>query len=173
DEAYVDFATGGSMLPHLDQHPNLVILRTFSKWAGLAGLRIGYGIMPEAISRHLWKIKPPYNINVAAQIAVRASLSDLPYLRTNIEKIVAERERMCRALKELDFLKIFPSDANFVFCQLLRGRGRDLRDRLSDRGIFIRYFDTPLTRNAVRISVGRPEETDALLEALRDIGKGL
>jgi len=172
DEAYYEFS-GKTLAQEVLGHQNLVVLRTFSKWAGLAGVRAGYGIMQEAVSRHLWKIKPPYNVNVAAQVAVQATLSDVPYLLANIEKIIAERERMYHALKELDFLRPFQSEANFVFCQLLRGRGLEVRDALRERGIFVRYFDAPLTSNAVRISVGRREETDAVLEALREIGKEL
>lgn len=172
DEAYYEF--GGKTLAHeVLNHHNLVVLRTFSKWAGLAGLRVGYGIMHEDLSRHLWKIKPPYNVNVAAQVAVQGTLSDVPYLLANIKKIIAERERMYALLQGIDFLKPFPSEANFVFCQLRRGRGLAVRDALREKGIFVRHFDTPLTRNAVRISVGRPEETDAVVEALREIGKEL
>lgn len=172
DEAYYEFS-GTTMIHEALQHENLIVLRTFSKWAGLAGLRVGYGVMQESISRHLWKIKPPYNVNVAALEAVQATLSDIPYLRTNIEKIKAERERMYSALEDLDFLKPFPSEANFVFCRLIRGRGLEVRNALRERGIFVRYFDTPLTKNAIRISVGRTEDTDAVINALQDIGKEL
>lgn len=172
DEAYYEFS-GKTVAQEVPNHENLVVLRTFSKWAGLAGLRVGYGIMQESLSCHLWKIKPPYNVNVAAQVAVRASLEDLPYLRANIKKIIAERERMYRAFLDMDFVNPFPSEANFVFCQLRQGRGLDVRDRLRKKGIFVRYFDNPLIRNAVRISVGLPEENDLLVEALREIGTGL
>ncbi|HLB11864.1 MAG TPA: histidinol-phosphate transaminase [Dehalococcoidia bacterium] len=172
DEAYYEFS-GKTMAHEVPRHENLIVLRTFSKWAGLAGLRVGYGIMQEAISRHLWKIKPPYNVNVSAQVAVQETLADVPYLMANIEKVIAERERMSQALGDLGFLKPYPSEANFVFCQVLRGRGVEIRDALRERGIFVRYFDTPLTHDALRISVGRPEDTDVLLEALREIGKGL
>ncbi len=172
DEAYYEFS-GKTVAHEVPKHENLIVLRTFSKWAGLAGLRVGYGVMQESVSKHLWKIKPPYNVNVAAQVAVRASLEDLPYLQANLQKIKSERDRMYLALKEMDFVKPFASEANFVFCQLLRGRGVEVRDRLREKGVFVRYFDAPLTRNAVRISVGQPEETDVLLEAMREIGRTL
>ena len=91
DEAYIEFAEGGSRVDWVLEHENLVVLRTFSKWAGLAGLRVGYGIFPEWIISHLLKIKQPYNVNVAGSAAAVASLSDVRHLQENIRKIVEER----------------------------------------------------------------------------------
>ena len=93
DEAYFEFS-GVTMANLVPNYPNLIVLRTFSKWAGLAGLRIGYGFFPTEVASYLMKIKPPYNINAAAQTAVLASLTDIDYLRHNVAKIVAERERL-------------------------------------------------------------------------------
>jgi len=112
DEAYAEFS-GTSLVDLVPEHPNLIVLRTFSKWAGLAGLRIGYGVFPLGIIRHLWKMKQPYNVNVAAQVAALASLEDLGYLRANVQRIVAERERLYAELKKLDFLRPYPSQSNF------------------------------------------------------------
>ena len=69
DEAYIEFADGESLASWVGDYPNLIVLRTLSKWAGLAGLRIGYGLFPRALMPHLWKIKQPYNVNVAADLA--------------------------------------------------------------------------------------------------------
>ncbi len=174
DEAYAEFS-GSSVVDLAPEHPNLIVLRTFSKWAGLAGLRIGYGVFPLDIIRHLWKIKQPYNVNVAAQAAALASLQDLGYLRANVQRIVAERERLYAELKKLDFLRPYPSQANFILCRVLsssKGRvlGRDARQlklSLEREGILIRYFDKPGLKDCIRISVGKPEQTDVLLTALR------
>ena len=169
DEAYYEFSgvTVAALVPRYD---NLIVLRTFSKWAGLAGLRVGYGIFPTKLTSYLMKIKPPYNVNAAAQLAVRESLRDIDHLRNTVKAIVEERERLLRLLKELDFLEPLPSQANFILCHVLGGRARWICDELGKRGIFIRYFDNPLLQDYIRISVGKPEHTDALIEALKEVG---
>ena len=168
DEAYFEFSDV-SMANLVSSYPNLLILRTFSKWAGLAGLRIGYGILPTEIVSYLMKIKQPYNINVAAQAAVLTSLADIDYLRSNVAKIVAERERLFGKLKELKWLKPYPSNANFILCSLIEGKAKEIWHHLQQKGIFVRYFDSPQLRDYLRISVGKPEDTDALIEALEEM----
>ncbi len=166
DEAYAEFS-GTSLVDLVPEHPNLIVLRTFSKWAGLAGLRIGYGVFPLGIIRHLWKIKQPYNVNVAAQAAALASLEDLEYLQANVQRIVAERERLCAELGKLDFLHPYPSQSNFILCRVLGRDARQLKLSLEREGILIRYFGKPGLRDCIRISVGKPDQTEALLQALR------
>jgi histidinol-phosphate aminotransferase len=168
DEAYFEFGnvTVAKLVP---SYPNLTVLRTFSKWAGLAGLRIGYGFFPVEIADYLMKIKQPYNANVAAQAAVLASLADVEYLRANVARIVRERERLFGKLMGLDWLRPYPSQANFILCSLPKGEAKDVWQQLRKKGIFVRYFDTPLLKDCLRISVGRPEDTDALIEALRTL----
>jgi len=144
-------------------------LRTFSKWAGLAGLRIGYGFFPVEIAGYLMKIKQPYNANAAAQAAVLASLADIGYLRANVTKIVMERERLFGKLKELDGLKPYPSQGNFILCSLPEGKAKEIWQQLRKKGIFVRHFDTPRLKDCLRISVGRPEDTDALVKALKEV----
>jgi histidinol-phosphate aminotransferase len=168
DEAYAEFS-GTSVVDLVSEHPNLIVLRTFSKWAGLAGLRIGYGVFPLDIIRHLWKIKQPYNVNVAAQAAALASLEDLGYLRANVQRIVAERERLYAELEQFDFLHPYPSQSNFILCRVLERDARELKLSLEKEGILIRYFDKPGLKDCVRFSVGKPEHTDALLAALRRV----
>ena len=165
DEAYIEFA-GGSRVDWVLAHENLVVLRTFSKWAGLAGLRVGYGIFPLWIVSHILKMKQPYNVNVAGAAAAVASLSEVGYLQENIRKIVAERERLYHALREFDFLVPYPSAANFILSRVVGRDAAGLKARLAARGILIRYFNTPGLQDHVRISVGTPEQTDILLEAL-------
>lgn len=167
DEAYAEFS-GETAIDLVGQVPNLIVLRTFSKWAGLAGLRIGYGIIPEPIIAHLWKIKPAYNINMAAQAAAIASLEDLDYLMRNVQMIVDERERVFRALQRIEGLHPYPSQANFILMRLASGRGRELKQALEQQGILIRYFDKPGLRDCVRVSIGTPEQNDRFLEALQE-----
>src|SRR5207249_9309210 len=111
-------------------------------------------------------IKPPYNVPTAAQIAVLESLKDLPYLRKNVRLIVKERERMVTELSRLSFLEPVPSEANFILMRVKKGGAKNLRDYLTSEGIMTRYFDTPLLQDFLRISVGKSEQTDALISAL-------
>jgi len=157
-------------VPLTGRYPNLMVLRTFSKWAGLAGLRVGYGIFPPKIADYLMAIKMPYNVSVAAHLAVRESLKDIDYLQDRVKDIVIERRRLFGELKEIDYLQPFPSQANFILCLVLKGTARELHQKLQNKGILVRYFDKPFVRNCIRISVGRPEHTDALIKTLRELG---
>ncbi|HET6477835.1 MAG TPA: aminotransferase class I/II-fold pyridoxal phosphate-dependent enzyme, partial [Dehalococcoidales bacterium] len=162
---------GKTVVPLVDRYPNLMVLRTFSKWAGLAGLRAGYGIFPPEIASYLIKIKLPYNVNVAALVAVQESLEDVGYLMGKVKAIIAERERLFQELRKIDWLKPFPSQANFIFCSVQKGDAGELRQRLQQKGILVRYFDQPLLQNSIRISVGRPEDTDTLVKVLQELGE--
>jgi histidinol-phosphate aminotransferase len=150
-------------------HGNLIVLRTFSKRAGLAGLRVGYGVFPTALMPHLWKIKQPYNVSVAATASAIASLEDSDYMADVVRLLVAERDRMAEALGELPFLKLYPSHGNFVLCRVVGRNARDLKLKLEQQGILVRYFDRPGLTDCIRISAGRPEHTDTLLAALRTL----
>jgi histidinol-phosphate aminotransferase len=172
DEAYYEF-TGETMAPMVSRYNNLMVLRTFSKWAGLAGLRIGYGLFPVKIADYLLRIKEPYCVNVAALVAVRESLEDLDYLMSNVKTIIAERERLFSRLKEIKWIKPYPSRANFILCSVLKGGAKELQQKLEDRGILVRYFDQPLLKDCIRISVGRPEGNDILVETLKELGEEL
>jgi histidinol-phosphate aminotransferase len=169
DEAYYEF-TGQTVAPLMEQYPNLMVLRTFSKWAGLAGLRIGYGLFPPKIAGYLMSIKEPYCVNAAAMVAVRETLKDIDYLMANVKTIIAERQRLFTGLEKLGWLRPYPSQANFILCAVEKGSAADLQRELEERGILVRYFDQPLLRNCIRISVGRPADTDILLKTLKEIG---
>jgi len=168
DEAYFEFSNS-TMANLVPSYPNLIVLRTFSKWAGLAGLRIGYGFFPMEIAGYLMKIKQPYNANAAAQAAVLASLADIEYLRANVARIVTERERLFSKLRELAWLRPHPSSGNFVLCSLPRGKAKEIRQQLRRKGIFVRHFDTSRLKDCLRISVGKPEDTNALVKALEEV----
>ena len=102
--------------------------------------------------------------------AYAESLKDIDYLMDRVKDIVAERERLFNQLKELEWLKPFPSEANFILCSVPNGKASDLQQRLQDKGILVRYFNKPFLKDCIRISVGRPEHTDALIKALRELG---
>jgi histidinol-phosphate aminotransferase len=169
DEAYIEFAgLDHSYAPLVPERENLIVLRTFSKWAGLAGLRLGYGLMPEALADLLMVIKPPYTPNIASEVAGLASLRDRAALMRHVADIVAERERLVGELARIPYLQPLPSVTNFILCRV-RGDARLLRDRLRQRGVFIRYFSDPAVRDCIRISVARPRESELLLEALHAV----
>ncbi len=108
----------------------------------------------------------PYNVNVAAIIAVRESLADIDYLMDRVKAIITERERLFIELGKIKWLKPFPSQANFILCTVLKGSAGELHQKLQQKGILIRYFDKPMLRNGIRISVGKPEHTDSLIKIL-------
>ncbi|MBM2831701.1 MAG: histidinol-phosphate aminotransferase, partial [Dehalococcoidia bacterium] len=168
DEAYYEFS-GVTVAPLVARHDNLIVLRSFSKWAGLAGLRVGYGIFSPRLVPYLMKIKQPYNINAAAQVAVLESLKDIDNLRAVVRKLIAERGRLFEKLSELAFLKPYPSQANFILCSVAGDRAHKIYEALQKAGIFIRYFDTPLLKDCIRISIGKPEHTDAVIDVLRKV----
>ena len=131
-----------------------------------------YGVFPEAIIPHLWKIKQPYNVNVAGTTAAVTSLNDLAYLMENVEKIVTERERLYQELVQFEFLHPYPSQANFILCRVVGRDALQLKLELEQRGILVRYFSKPGLTDHIRISVGRPEQTDMLLTALQHLAGG-
>lgn len=169
DEAYQEFSSASSFIKLVPEHENLAVLRTFSKWAGLAGLRVGYGLLAPPLVRLIDQIKPPYNVNVAALVAAQASLEDRGLLLERVERMVQERGRLFKGLKAISYLEPFPSQANFILCKV---EGRDagqLKAGLERRGIFIKHVDGPYLRNALRISVGKPEHTGTVLAALQEL----
>ena len=172
DEAYIDFAEAegyASRASWVSRHDNLVVLRTFSKLAGLAGLRVGYGIFPDWLLPHLWKIKQPYNINVAASRAAVAALEDEDWLREKLGLLVTERERIARALAGFGFLHPYPSRSNFVLFRVLGRSAADLKQALEAEGVLVRHFDKAGLANCIRVSAGRPRDTDRLVAALHKI----
>ncbi len=175
DEAYIEFAGEnlGANLSRIREVPvreNLIVLRTFSKWAGLAGLRIGYGACPLWLMPTLWKSKQPYNVNVAASIAAQVSLEHTEELAKVVEQLKNERVRLIEALRANPYLKPYPTQSNFILCQVLGRDAAELKSRLAqEHGVFIRYFNKPGLRDHIRISVGRPEDTDVLVKALKSL----
>ncbi len=179
DEAYIEFCSDGGRLgeklthlPRVLQRDNLVVLRTFSKWAGLAGLRIGYGAFPSWLMPTLWKAKQPYNVNVAASTAAMASLQDIDHLAAIVARIKAERLRLFDLLCHVPFLHPYPSHTNFILCRVLKPfTGIELKSALMAHGILVRYYNTPLLQDFIRISVGKPEHTDALVAVLSELSQ--
>jgi len=172
DEAYIEFAGDklGASLSRIREVPardNLVVLRTFSKWAGLAGLRIGYGAFPRWLMPTLWKSKQPYNVNVAASVAAQVSLENVDELAEVVDKLRAERTRLFASLMAISYLQPYQTHSNFILCKVVGRDAAGVKATLAERhGIFVRYFNKPGLRDHIRISVGRPQDTERLLNAL-------
>ena len=168
DEAYFEFSrlTVAGLVPEYD---NLVVLRTMSKWAGLAGLRVGYGLMSPRLVQHIMDIKPPYNVNIAAEAALVASLENADALLERVQVIVDERDRMFRLLAEIPGVSPWPSYGNFILCSFAPGVAGSVYDGLAARGIFVRRFSTERLADTFRITVGSPPETDAVIAAMKDL----
>lgn len=171
DEAYAEFA-GESYAARVPTQTNLIVVRTFSKWAGLASLRIGYCIAPQFVVDKILRCKAPENVNSAGIVAARASLQDKEYLLANVQHIVEERERLAVALAGLKYLQPLPSRANFILSRVVGREGRQIQSALAERGILIRAFNSPRLRDYVRIAVGTPDQNEVLLDALEEIGRG-
>jgi histidinol-phosphate aminotransferase len=172
DEAYIEFSGADSFASRIARHDNLIVLRTFSKIAALAGMRVGYGVFPSNIVKHLWKIKQPYTPSAASSLAAIAAMRDRAYLDDCLRRLIAERSRLGELLSEFDWLSVFPSQANFLLCRVDENKNAlQIKLKLESRGILVRYFDRDGLRDCVRISVGKPEQTDKLISALRDFGR--
>ena len=170
DEAYINFAPPESSALDLTRtYENLIVLRTFSKWGGLAGLRVGYGIFPDWITPAIWKIKQPYNLNVAGAAAARVTLAHRDQLTEQTTAIITERKKLYDKLQEIPWLAPYPSQSNFILCRVEGQKAGQVKENLSREGILIRYFNQPGLDDHIRISVGKPEDTDALLQALQNL----
>lgn len=170
DEAYVDFADRHA-LSLVQRHPNVVVLRTFSKSFSLCGVRLGLAFAREDVIDGLGKVKDSYNVNRFAIAAGAAALEDIAWMHTNAEKIRATRARLSHALKAMGW-RVLPSQSNFVFARTPAGApftAGDMYRTLKARKILVRYFSTPGLDDGLRISIGSDREIDALLRNMREI----
>lgn len=175
DEAYGEFA-GYSVVDWVEEYENLLVLRTFSKLFGLAGIRVGYGIANEDLIEGLERVRPPFSVNRLAQKAAVAALKDREFMKKSKEMVLEGRDYLHEELVNLDF-EVLPSDANFIMAspRPLGLNAQDICDYLSENGIIIR--DLSGFRGAgpdwVRITVGTTEQNKRLIKTLKEyIEKG-
>jgi histidinol-phosphate aminotransferase len=169
DEAYHEFA-GRSVVPLLNEHDNLVVLRTFSKAMAYAALRVGYLLAAPDVVREIGKAVLPYNLNVFSQIAAEVAMENYESeLRPLVKQIVAERDRLFGELSRIDGLTPIESEANFIVVKSATDPTRIFADLL-EHDILIRDVSGyPMLREYFRFSVGTPEENDHLLKSIREI----
>jgi histidinol-phosphate aminotransferase len=171
DEAYVDFAEseGASTLPLIRHFPNLVVLRTFSKSFSLAGMCIGLAFASKEIIYGMMKVKDSYNLNRLSLVAASAALQDMPWMARNVSRIQRSRSQLTAGLRKMGFY-VYPSHANFVMARKYEENLKGLYERLKSQQILVRYFDVAGLQDALRITVGRPQEIRALLKEMQAVG---
>lgn len=164
DEAYIDFAPDGSLSNLLAEYPNLVVLRTFSKAWGLAGLRLGMALASPEVIGLMDRIKPPYNVNLVTQRLALEALHNRAEMGNMVREIIQERERLIECLNNLEgVVKVYPSDANFLLVEFLHPH--EIFRSLRQKGIIVRDR-TQQVHNCLRITVGTPNENQRLLQSL-------
>lgn len=167
DEAYFEFSRS-TMRPLLDEHENLVILRTFSKAFSLAGVRLGYILANQAVIREFIKVRQPYSVDAVSQAIGCAVFRNRALFEPGINQIIEQREFLIEELRNLPGVEVFDSDSNYILIRL--AHAAQVWQELYERGILIRDFSSaPMLENCLRISVGLPEENAALLAVLKDI----
>ena len=165
DEAYIDFADQESWISQLEKHPNLLVMQTFSKYWGMAGLRVGMAFSNPEIISLLNKVKPPYNISSLNQEAVLKTLKNASEINKQLELILKQRELVISALTDLEMVKkIYPTDANFLLAEV--DNANELYDYLVNEKVIIRNRNS-VVKNCVRITIGTPEENKKLIETLQ------
>lgn len=169
DEAYIDFVAGRSFLPVLDRYKNLVILQTFSKAWGMAGLRLGMAFAAPEIIGVLNKVKYPYNLNILTQEKALELLDNSEQKEKWVKELLEEREKLEAGLKQLPATeKVYPSDANFILVKI--ADARRVYESLVAKGIIVRdRSKVRLCDNCLRITVGTKEENDILLNEMSKI----
>lgn len=165
DEAYAEFS-GKTFIPLLNEHKNLVILRTFSKAFGLAGLRVGYMFAGKEIIDQILKVKMVFNINSLSQKIALILLKYKDQMFDFIQEIIRERERLSEMLDRINWIRYYHSDANFILFRT-EYDSEKVFDKLLSKGILVRAFsDKRLLKNCLRVTVGKPEENDFFISAL-------
>lgn len=173
DEAYMDFCQAGedlSLLPRFVEFSNLVILRTFSKSYGLAGIRLGYGIMPAPLADALRNVHMPFSVNILAETAGIVALADTVFYQATLEAVANGRRVLARGLGELG-CKVFPSQANFIMFQLPENSEKNASvvfEELLSRGMIIRPLTSYGLPRHLRVSVGNAEENRKFLYLLKE-----
>ncbi len=167
DEAYINYSAQPSFIKLLTEYANLVVLQTFSKAWGLAGLRLGMAFASESIINYMNRVKPPYNVNQKTQLLAMEALDNIQWVNEHIKQTVIERKKLEESLKALTMVqKIYRSDANFILVRVVDARG--IYNYLISKGIVVRdRSKVTLCEECLRITVGTEKENRILIEALK------
>ncbi len=170
DETYYEFSNTSSV-DLLKEYRNLIILRSFSKWAGLAGLRGGYMVANEEIINTVFKVKQPYNVNVVAERAAILTLTNPEPLLENIKIIIDERNKFDQFLNNLPDATPFPSNGNFILCKFAKKSNDFIFNKLAREGIFVRSFSEEILKDCLRFTIGTPTQMSKVQKELEKIFK--
>jgi histidinol-phosphate aminotransferase len=168
DESYFEFCDR-TVAPLVAEFDNLVVLRQFGPWAGLHGLPVGYALCSARAASRLQRLTPAGGPNRAAQLAAIASLGDRDNLKQRVRWLRLERGRLFRQLRKLNLVQPYASAGNFILCHVTRGNAGYIQRYLQDRGILVKALTDRWLSNHLRIGVGKPEDTNALIAALREL----
>ncbi len=169
DEAYVEFAEE-SLVSMTKEYENLLVLRTFSKAYGLAGIRVGYGVGDVKVIDYLFRVKPPFNVNLIAQHAAVEALGDTEHLEQTVARTIAGRGYLIRELSTLPGVTVYPSQGNFVLLELMGdASAMGLVEEMMREGVIVRSCEGfGMDDRYIRVSVGREEENQIFLEVLKE-----
>ncbi len=169
DEAYIDFANAESWSALCGEYPNLIVLQTFSKAYGMAGIRLGMAVANRQVIEWLKKVKLPYNVNVLTQEFASRQLLQIDGIKASIALLQNERKILAETLKEISFVEeVFPSAANFLLVRVQQAN--EIYMKLLEKGIVVRNrSNLPNCKNCLRITVGTPEENNHLIKTLRSL----
>jgi len=170
DEAYIEFSENQSLVDRLNEFPNLIILRTFSKAYGLAGLRLGFLVSSAEIIRQLRKTKVPFTVDEMSQIIASKILKRMDLVDRNVELIKTEKARIFAILKDIKGIQVFESDTNFFIFKVLKNPLKSVFASLVSEGILVRDVSSYTNLSGcLRVNVGTPEENDQFLTAIKTI----
>ncbi|MBQ3335089.1 MAG: histidinol-phosphate transaminase [Eubacteriaceae bacterium] len=163
DEAYIEFS-GQTCTELIADYDNLIVMRTFSKAFGLAGIRFGYAMGSPAVIDAMYKVRSPYNLNTLTQIAAATALDHREALLARVPVIVSERKRVEQSLTPYDALTLYPSAANFIYIET--DRAADIDAAMRAAGILLKYYPDA---SALRLSIGTAEENDKILSVFKEV----
>lgn len=169
DEAYVDFASG-SMTKLVREYDNLALLRSFSKAFGLAGLRLGYLVSSKSLIKYVQRVVGPFNVNSVTQQTIVLALQKWSYFKEKINLVINEREWLIKNLMQIDGVKPYPSDANFILFKVTKEdlNSLILTERMENRNVLVKdrgHF--PLLENCIRVTVGTRDMNEVFISALK------
>ena len=172
DEAYYEYAKVFDDYPDSlalrNIYPNLLILRTFSKIYGLAGLRVGFGISREEIISEIDRVRPPFNVSVVAQYVAREVLFDEEHIKKSLDLIIKEKNFLYKELDKLK-LKYIPSATNFILINLYPHKGKDVFKKLLTKGIIVRSMEEYDFPYCIRVTIGKHKENLLFIKYLKEI----
>ncbi|TRO52241.1 histidinol-phosphate transaminase [Candidatus Bathyarchaeota archaeon] len=170
DEAYVDFASS-SVINWIRDYDNLAVLRSFSKAFGLAGIRLGYVVSSKHVIKYVQRVVGPFNVNSVTQQTIMSALQNWSYFKQQIDLVIKERQWLMNSLKQIDGIKPYTSDANFILFRVTKDKltSTTLAERVEKRNVLVKdRGQLPLLENCIRVTVGTRDMNERFISALTE-----